>query len=125
MCSLSLIGTDSLADRSHLPICWKMAMSKKQKPCLSPISYLALLGTSKRCSFIRLDFRAWNGAEHVSCDLITSSAVGKTPRSARQNVEAILSPSLMLARIIEIIQIRSRPFSSRFYLDLFVSICII
>lgn len=38
--------------------------------------------------------RTANGADHVCCDLVTSSSVGKTPRSARQNVEAIFSPRL-------------------------------
>ena len=38
--------------------------------------------------------RTANGADHVCCDLVTSSSLGKTPRSARQNVEAIFSPRL-------------------------------
>ncbi|CAK9056449.1 unnamed protein product [Durusdinium trenchii] len=39
-------------------------------------------------------YKRWNGAEHVCCDLVTTSAHGRTPRSARQNVEAIFSPAL-------------------------------
>lgn len=57
-------------------------------------AYLLDNGYTEEAKELIESYKISNGAEHVCCDLITSSSVARTPRSARQNVEAILSPAL-------------------------------
>lgn len=57
-------------------------------------AYLLENGYTEEAKEILEAYKTANGADHVCCDFVTSSSLGKTPRSARQNVEAIFSPRL-------------------------------
>mmetsp|Transcript_105760 Transcript_105760/g.252274 ORF Transcript_105760/g.252274 Transcript_105760/m.252274 type:complete len:485 (+) Transcript_105760:102-1556(+) len=61
--------------------------------------YLLENGHHEEAQAVLESFKSWNGADHVCCESVTASSQARTPRSARQNVEAIFSWSLILTTL--------------------------
>eukprot|EP00913_Durusdinium_trenchii_P002303 g2126.t1 len=77
--------------KDGLQLAWARSPATWESP-----AYLLENGYVDEAKELLESYKRWNGAEHVCCDLVTTSAHGRTPRSARQNVEAIFSPALRL-----------------------------